>query len=216
MSEFSHPSRPDPFPWGAAIAAACRQGGLSARAAARRAGISEGRWRQITGGYQVVRPGVYVPVRGPAQTVARMAAVAGLTPAQLTAAGRDDAARVLAAQRARGAVRDPARADGDWIGGGPADGNRTNRNWPNRNWPSGNWAAGDSAGRGNGTNTGGGRGGSIDELLLRRIRTMDSDRARELLAQIAAALLDSMAGEAGAGPGAARSGVPADEPRYGT
>jgi hypothetical protein len=64
MSEFSQPARPDPFPWGAAIAAACRQAGLSARAAARRAGISEGRWRQITGGYQVVRPGVYVPAGG--------------------------------------------------------------------------------------------------------------------------------------------------------
>jgi hypothetical protein len=223
MSEFRHPSRPDPSPWGAAIAAACRQAGLSARAAARRAGISEGRWRQITGGYQVVRPGVYVPVRGPAQTVARMAAVAGLTPAQLTAAGRDDAARVLAAQGAREAARGQARGAGDWIGGDPADGSRTNRNWPSGNRTNGIWAGadsagnstagGDSAGQGNGTNMG---GGSIDELLLRRIRTMDSDRARELLAQIAAALLDSVAGEAGAGPGAARSGVPADEPRYGT
>jgi hypothetical protein len=209
MSEFSHPARPDPFPWGAAIAAGCRQAGLSARAAARRAGISEGRWRQITGGYQVVRPGVYVPVRGPAQTVARMAAVAGLTPAQLTAAGRDDAARVRAAQDARGAARGQAGAGGDWIGGGPAEGDRTNRNWPSGKWADRNPAGG----MGNGTNTG---GGSIDELLLRRIAAMDSDRARELLAQIAAALLDSVAGEAGAGPGAARSGVPADEPRYGT
>jgi hypothetical protein len=69
---------------------------LSAREAARRAGISEGRWRQIAGGYQVVSAGVYAPVHGPAQTLARMAAVVGVTPAQLTEAGRPDAAKELA------------------------------------------------------------------------------------------------------------------------
>ncbi len=90
--------RPEPPPWGALIAAALRRAGLSAREAARRAGISEGRWRQITGGYQVVSPGVYAPVRGPAGTLARMAAVAGVSPAQLRAAGRDDAAELLARQ----------------------------------------------------------------------------------------------------------------------
>ena len=90
--------RPEPPPWGTLIAAALRRAGLSAREAARRAGISEGRWRQITGGYQVVSPGVYAPVRGPAGTVARMAAVAGVSPAQLRAAGRDDAAELLARQ----------------------------------------------------------------------------------------------------------------------
>jgi hypothetical protein len=88
--------RPEPPPWGALITAALVRNGLSARAAARRAGLSEGRWRQITGGYQVVSPGVYAEVRGPAGTVARMAAVAGVTPAQLRAAGRDDAASILA------------------------------------------------------------------------------------------------------------------------
>jgi transcriptional regulator with XRE-family HTH domain len=91
--------RPDPPPWGALIAAALRAAGLSAREAARRAGISEGRWRQITSGYQVVSPGVYAQVRGPAGTLARMATVAGVTPEQLTAAGRDDAARVLLRQQ---------------------------------------------------------------------------------------------------------------------
>jgi hypothetical protein len=157
MSEPTDPSRPEPTPWGAAIAAACREAGRSARAAAREAGLSEGRWRQITSGYQVVSPGVYAPVRGPAPTVARMAAVAGLTPAQLRATGRDDAARLLAAQ-----------------------------------------------------------GGTLDELLLRRIAAMDGDRARELLALVTAALFDSVAGEAGAGPGEARGNDSADEPRYGT
>jgi hypothetical protein len=157
MSEPADPSRPEPTPWGAAITAACQQAGQSARAAARQAGISEGRWRQITGGYQVVSPGVYAPVRGPAHTVARMAAVAGLTPAQLRATGRDDAARLLAAQ-----------------------------------------------------------GGTLDELLLRRIRAMDGDQARELLALITAALFDSAAGQAGAGPVAAQDDDLAGEPRYGT
>jgi len=72
---------------------------MSAREAARRAGISEGRWRQIAGGYQVVSPGVYAHVRGPAATLARMASAAGVTPEQLTAAGRDDAATVMLRQQ---------------------------------------------------------------------------------------------------------------------
>src|ERR1700729_2100104 len=93
--------RPEPPRWGALISAAPARQGLSAREAARRAGLSEGRWRQITGGYQVVSPGIYAEGRGPAATVARMAAVAGVTPAQLRAAGRDDAAKVLATQRDR-------------------------------------------------------------------------------------------------------------------
>lgn len=91
--------RPEPPPWGALIAAALRAAGMSAREGARRAGISEGRWRQIAGGYQVVSPGVYAQVRGPAATLAKMAAVAGVTPEQLTAAGRDDAAQVMLRQQ---------------------------------------------------------------------------------------------------------------------
>ncbi len=90
------PARPAPPPWGALITSALREAGLSAREAARRAGISEGRWRQIASGYQVVSAGVYAPVRGPARTLARMAAVAGLSPGQLEQAGRADAAAALA------------------------------------------------------------------------------------------------------------------------
>jgi hypothetical protein len=93
------PYRPQAPPWGTLISAALAREGLSARAAARRAGLSEGRWRQITGGYQVVSPGVYAPVRGPATTLARMAAVAGVTAEQLRAAGRDDAAGLLDRQQ---------------------------------------------------------------------------------------------------------------------
>ncbi|HUC24358.1 MAG TPA: helix-turn-helix transcriptional regulator [Streptosporangiaceae bacterium] len=119
--------RPEPPAWGVLLAAALREAGMSAREAARRAGISEGRWRQIAGGYQVVSPGVYAHVRGPAATLARMAKVAGVTPDQLTAAGRDDAAIVMLREQDR-----------------PAS----------------------------------------DELLA-RVRAMDTDQARELLATIA-------------------------------
>jgi hypothetical protein len=122
------PNRPEPPPWGALITDSLRRARLSAREAARRAGISEGRWRQIAGGYQVVSAGVYAPVRGPAATLARMAAVVGVTPAQLRQVGRADAARELTAA--------PARA------------------------------------------TAGGE-------VLQRIREMDQDEARELLAAIA-------------------------------
>jgi len=93
-------TRPEPPPWGILISAALARAGLSAREAARRARLSEGRWRQITAGYQVVRPGVYANVRGPADTLARMAAVAGVTEAELRAAGRDDAAELLLRQQA--------------------------------------------------------------------------------------------------------------------
>ena len=90
--------RPSPPPWGAALTKALADARLSAREASRRAGISEGRWRQIASGYQVVSSGVYAPVHGPAETLAKMAAVAGVTPAQLTDAGRPDAARALASR----------------------------------------------------------------------------------------------------------------------
>jgi transcriptional regulator with XRE-family HTH domain len=93
--------RPEAPAWGALITAAVKRAGMSAREAARRAGISEGRWRQITGGYQVVSPGVYAEVRGPASTLAKMAAVAGVTPAELRTAGREDAAQELARKQER-------------------------------------------------------------------------------------------------------------------
>jgi hypothetical protein len=130
--------RPDPPPWGALITTALSRGQVSAREAARRAGISEGRWRQISSGYQVVSPGVYAPVRGPAGTLARMAAVAGVTSAELRTAGREDAALLL---DARTADKSP------------------------------------------------------DDQLLERIRSMSSEQARELLAQIAVQLGVTEAGD---------------------
>ncbi|MGD0687453.1 MAG: helix-turn-helix transcriptional regulator [Streptosporangiaceae bacterium] len=143
------PTRPAPPPWGTLITGALRQAGMSAREASRRAGISEGRWRQITSGYQVVSAGVYAPVRGPAATLARMAAVVGVTPAQLETAGRGDAAAVATAAS-------PAADAG--------------------------------------------------EAILRRVREMDTDQARELLASIAVQLGVTLAAE---------DATPAER-RYGT
>lgn len=91
--------RPEPPPEGALIKAALKKSGLSARKAAREAGLSEGRWRQIVDGYQIVSAGTYVPVRGPAETLARMAAVIGVSPDALDAAGRADAAGELRAMQ---------------------------------------------------------------------------------------------------------------------
>jgi len=70
--------RPEPRPEGQLIAAALKAAGISAREAARRADISEVRWRQIVSGVQTVS-GQPVPVVGPADTVARMARAVGLT-----------------------------------------------------------------------------------------------------------------------------------------
>jgi hypothetical protein len=86
--------RPAPPAEGALIAAALKRSRLSARKAADLAGISDARWRQIVSGYQSVS-GSYVPVRAPADTLARMAQVVGVTQAELTKAGRTDAAAEL-------------------------------------------------------------------------------------------------------------------------
>lgn len=86
--------RPTPPREAALIATALKRSNLSARAAAQRAGISDARWRQITSGYQTVS-GTQVPVRAPADTLARMARTVGATPEQLEEAGRADAAEEL-------------------------------------------------------------------------------------------------------------------------
>lgn len=86
--------RPATPPEGELITAALKRRQISARAAARQAGISDARWRQITSGFQTVS-GTRVAVRAPAETLARMAQVAGLTPEQLSEVGRADAAEAL-------------------------------------------------------------------------------------------------------------------------
>jgi transcriptional regulator with XRE-family HTH domain len=68
---------------------------LSIREAARRAGISEGWWRQVVRGYQPIKGGGKAPMTGSAETIAAMARVVGVTPEQLEQAGRTDAAEEL-------------------------------------------------------------------------------------------------------------------------
>lgn len=87
--------RPAPPPEGRLIAAALSDSGLSIREAAKQAGISYGRWRQITSGYQNVSPGSFARVRAPARTLAKMASVVRVSPGQLEDAGRTDAAEIL-------------------------------------------------------------------------------------------------------------------------
>ncbi len=81
---------------------------LSVRAAARAAGISESRWRQIVNGYRQ-EADLRVPVRAPARTLARMAQVVGSTPDQLREVGRADAADELVQLRAPGNAQTPGK-----------------------------------------------------------------------------------------------------------
>jgi transcriptional regulator with XRE-family HTH domain len=88
--------RPDPTPEGRLIAAAAKRRNLSIREAARRAGISYGRWRQVVAGYQNVSPGSFAAVHAPAMTIAKMATAVGLTPEQVESEGqRPDAAEIM-------------------------------------------------------------------------------------------------------------------------
>lgn len=68
--------------------------GLSMRAAAKLAGVSETHWRNVESGKES-KAGMQIPVRAAADTLARMARVVGLTPERLTQAGRADAAEIL-------------------------------------------------------------------------------------------------------------------------
>ena len=88
--------RPDQRPEGRLIAAAQKRARISNREAAPRAGISEARWRHIVSGYRS-EAGHHIPVRAPADTLAQMARVVGVTPEELAEAGRNDAADALRA-----------------------------------------------------------------------------------------------------------------------
>jgi len=63
---------------------------------ARRAGISATLWAQVSNGYTQPAPGIRAPSRGSALTIAKMASVARITPAELRLTGRGDAADILA------------------------------------------------------------------------------------------------------------------------
>lgn len=89
---------PELTPHGRLIEAA--RGSLSKRQAAARAGISEGRWRQIVTGIQRAGPGLTIPVNPRAETLVAMANAVGADPADvLDAAGLpSDAVRGLQRQ----------------------------------------------------------------------------------------------------------------------
>lgn len=68
--------------------------GLSKREAARRAEISEGRWRQIVVGYQLNK-GAKIVATAPDATVARMALAVGMRPADAEKFGEPTVAALL-------------------------------------------------------------------------------------------------------------------------
>lgn len=87
--------RPEQLPEGRLIALAQKRSRLSGRKSAEMADMSEGHWRAIVSGSRSISAGIWVPVRAPAETLARMAQVVGVTPEQLERANRADAAEEL-------------------------------------------------------------------------------------------------------------------------
>ena len=76
---------------------------MSRRQAAAKAGISPSQWSDVERGHKKAGPGVIVPVRATAETLARMAQAVGVSDVELAAAGREDAAQQLrTADRQRG------------------------------------------------------------------------------------------------------------------
>lgn len=84
-------------PEGALISSALRAspGRTSAAAAAAQAGIGVTRWRDIISGSRRDGSGERVPVTAPARTLARICEALGITPEELAAAGRPDAAGAM-------------------------------------------------------------------------------------------------------------------------
>lgn len=92
---------PEQRPEAKLIEEAAAKDSRSIRQLAPLAGMSDGRWRQITKGYQRVSGNV-VEVIAPANTLARMASVLGVSAGALERAGRRDAAAALDALDAQG------------------------------------------------------------------------------------------------------------------
>ena len=70
----------NPWPLGAFLRQ--QRGKMSIREAARRAGISESRWRQVEAGHQKMAGGIEVPVHPRAETVAAMCKAISADPRQ--------------------------------------------------------------------------------------------------------------------------------------
>jgi hypothetical protein len=68
---------------------------LSVRQCSLAAGISHTSWTELEAGRKTVAPGVNIARVGKPKTIAQMAGVLGITPDELRADGRDDAAAIL-------------------------------------------------------------------------------------------------------------------------
>lgn len=99
---FLVPEKPEQPPEGRLIAEALHSAEpkMTQRQAARLAGMSEARWRQLVSGYQSMGNNYYAPVTAKASTLARMAAIVGVTAEELRKVGRGDAAEEMARQQA--------------------------------------------------------------------------------------------------------------------
>lgn len=100
-------------PEGKLLHEAMQREGLSFRAIAAQIGMSDARVRNIINGYQAVGRGQRIDITGPEDTVAKIAAVVQVTPEQLEAAGRHDAARALRRRLPGGEMPDWARMNLD-------------------------------------------------------------------------------------------------------
>lgn len=104
---------PPQSPEGRLIEDAAKVSGRSVRQLAANAGISDARWRQIVRGSQPAGSGHHIPVRARSETLARMAQVVNVQPAELAAAGRPDAAELLTRMLAAGDQRPAVPGDAD-------------------------------------------------------------------------------------------------------
>jgi lambda repressor-like predicted transcriptional regulator len=107
MTDDLPPQRPE----GALIQASLKRDGRSIRQLATLAGISDGRWRQVMKGH-LTGGGHVQEVIAPAATLARMAAVLGISAEDLERVGRKDAADLLDKFAGVGARPSPPRTDG--------------------------------------------------------------------------------------------------------
>lgn len=87
------------------------------RRAAHLAGIAPQSWANVENGSKTLGAGLVVSHEGSADMIARMASVVGITPDELTAAGRPDAAEILQvicqarpSARAAGVIEDAIEA----------------------------------------------------------------------------------------------------------
>lgn len=107
--------RPEQRAEGKLIARAQKRARLSGRKAAELAKLSEGHWRAIVSGARSIAEGVWVPVRAPADTLARMALVVQVTPGELETVGRFDAAEELRTLLQELTHPEPSPDDPEWL-----------------------------------------------------------------------------------------------------